>query len=258
MNVNPAWLWAAIVAAWMVTVPGGHGQAARPVSLQAESDNNRLLLVAKHLTWEQVRGFGLVVEHTTDMTGPVRAALADTSARVELTSDGFLLDLGPSGGMGEGNDGLVSLVLSSGKVASARLQVEREAFAGFCLNPVLGDWGSHTPLSRYTTQQEEATLNVARSPDSPALAFRLEDNRLVLTVTGASWNEVQAITWRRMEGQDRTSALQEALANSTARIAPTVDGFILEIEDAHLPEGTREIVLTLDRNASVASPVLRR
>jgi hypothetical protein len=109
MNVNPTWLRAAIVAAWMVAVPGGHGQEARPASLQAESDNNRLVLVGKNLTWEQVRGFGLIVEHTTDMTGPVRAALADTSARVELIDDGFLLEA-------DGPEGEVTMTLDIGAV----------------------------------------------------------------------------------------------------------------------------------------------
>lgn len=73
MNFNPTLIWAAIVAASMVAGPGRHGQDARPVFLQAASDNNRLVLVAKHLTWERVRGFGLIVEHTTDMTGVVQA-----------------------------------------------------------------------------------------------------------------------------------------------------------------------------------------
>ena len=81
------------------------------------------------------------------MTGPVRAALADTSARVEPTSDGFLLNLGPSGGMGQGNDGVVSLVLSSGKVASARLRVEGEEVSGFCLVPTLGIGGQLAALA---------------------------------------------------------------------------------------------------------------
>lgn len=253
MNVDPIWLRAAIVAAWMVAVPGGHGQEAGPASLQAESDNNRLVLVAKHLNWEQVRGFGLIVEHTTDMTGPVRAALADTSARVEPTSDGFLLDLGPSGGMGKGNDGVVSLVLSSGKVASARLRVEGEEVSGFCLNPVLGEWGSNSPLSRYVTAREEATLNAADFPNSPV--FTLEGGHLVLTVTGAALSDVQAITWRRVEGKDRTLALREALASGTARVAPTADGFFLEIDDADLPEGDRLVALTLDNEDVVSSPI---
>ncbi len=254
MNVNPIWLRVAIVAALMVAVPGGHGQDARPVSLQAESDNNRLVLVGKNLTWERVRGFGLLVEHTTDMTGPVRAALADTSARVEPTSDGFLLDLGPSGGMGQGNDGVVSLVLLTGKVASARLRVEGEEVSGFCLVPVLGDLGANSPLSRYVASREEAMLNAADFPTSPV--FTLEGGRLLLTVTGASWNEVQAIIWRRVEGKDRTSALKEALASGTARVVPTADGFFLEMDAANLPEG--EVALTLDNEDVVSSPVTVR
>ena len=225
-------------------------------SLQAESDNNRLVLVGKNLTWERVRGFGLLVEHTTDMTGPVRAALADTSARVEPTSDGFLLDLGPSGGMGKGNDGVVSLVLSSGKVASARLRVEHEAVSGFCLVPMLGDLGSDTALSRYVAAREEAMLNAADLPNSPA--FTLEGVHLLLTVTGASWNDVQAITWRRVEGKDRTSALKEALASGTARVVPTADGFFLEMDDANLPEGEWEVALTLDNEDVVSSPITMR
>jgi hypothetical protein len=256
MNVNPAWLRAAIVAALAVLVPGGHGQDTRSVtaSLQAESDNHRLVLVGKNLTWERVRGFGLIVEHTTDMTGAVRAAVTDTSARVEPTSDGFLLDLGPSGGMGQGNDGVVSLALSSGKVASARLRVEGEAVSGFCLNPVLGEWGSDSPLSRYVAAREEVMLNAADFPTSPV--FSLEGGHLLLTVTGASWNDVQAITWRRVEGKDRTSVLREALSSGTARAAPTADGFFLEMDDADLPEG--EVALTLDTGAVVASPITVR
>lgn len=254
MNFNPTWLRAAIVAALMVAGPGGHGQDTRPVFLQAESDNNRLVLVAKHLTWERVRGFGLLVEHTTDMTGPVRAALADSSARVEPTSDGFLLDLGPSGGMGKGNDGVVSLVLSSGKVASAWLRVEGKAVSGFCLVPVLGDWGANSPLSRYVAAREEAMLNAADFPNSPV--FTLEGDHLLLTVTGVAWNEVQAITWRRVEGKDRTSALKEALASGTARVVPTADGFFLEMDDADFPEG--EVALTLDTGDVVSSPVTVR
>lgn len=251
MNIELPMIVAIFVVA--LAVPVGHGQD--PVSLRAESARNRLVLVGKNATWEQVRSFGLIVERSKDITDPIRAAVADTTMQLESTNDGFTLDFGPSGGMGRGNDGVVSLALSSGKVASVPLRVERTAFAGFCLNPVLGDWGSHTPLARYAMEREEGILNVARSPDSPVLAFRLEDDHLVLTVTGASWNEVQAITWRRVEGQDRTSVLQEALASGTARVAPTCDGFILEIEDAHLPEGTRWIALTLDSNAVVASPL---
>ena len=50
-----------------------------------------------------VKEFGLIVGHRKDMSGAVRAAVADTSARVEPTVNGFLLDLGPSGSMGKGN-----------------------------------------------------------------------------------------------------------------------------------------------------------
>ena len=184
----------------------------------------------------------------------MRAALADISARVEPTSDGFLLDLGPSGGMGKGNDGVVSLVLSSGKVASARLRVEREAVSGFCLVPVLGDLGADSPLSRYVASREEAMLNAADFPTSPV--FALEGDHLLLTVTGVAWSDVQAITWRRVEGKDRTSALQEALASGTARVVPTADGFFLEMDAADFPEG--EVALTLDTGDVVASPITVR
>lgn len=256
MNVNPTLIRAAIVAALMVT--GGHGQDTRSVtaSLQAESDNNRLVLMVKNLTWERVQGFGLIVEYKTDMTGAVRAAVADTSMRVEPTNGGFLLDLGPSGGIGQGNDGVVSLALSSGKVASARLRVEGEAVSGFCLVPKLGDFGSHSPLSRYVAEREEATLNAADFPNS--LVFTLEGGHLVLTVTGAAWSDVQAIIWRRVASKDRTSALREALSSGTARVTPAADGFLLEIDDADLPEGERLVALTLDTGAVVASPITVR
>lgn len=94
-------------------------------SLQAKSDHNRLVLVGKNLTWEQIRGFGLIVGHRKDMTGAVRAAVADTSARVEPTNDGFLLDLGPSGGMGKGNDGVVALTLDTSEVLVLPISVRR-------------------------------------------------------------------------------------------------------------------------------------
>jgi hypothetical protein len=67
---------------------------------------------------------------------------------------------------------------------------------------------------------------------------------------------VQAITWRRVEGKDRTSVLREALSSGTARAAPTADGFFLEMDDADLPEG--EVALTLDTGAVVASPITVR
>ena len=81
---------------------------------------------------------------------------------------------------------------------------------------------------------------------------------MVLTVTGASWSDVQAITWRRVEGKDRTSALKEALASGTARVAPTADGFLLEIDSANLPEGEWLVALTLDNEDVVASPITVR
>jgi hypothetical protein len=43
------------------------------------------------------------------MTGPVRAALADTSARVELIDDGFLLEA-------DGPEGEVTMTLDIGAV----------------------------------------------------------------------------------------------------------------------------------------------
>jgi hypothetical protein len=189
------------------------------------------------------------------MTAAVRAAVADTSVRVEPTSEGFILDLGPSGGLGRAGEGVVSLTLASGQETSAPLRVKREAFSGFCLNPVLGEWGS-SPLARYAADGQKATLNAARSPDAPVMGFALEGDHLVMTVTGTAWHDVQAMAWRRMESQDRTSALQDALASGTARLTPTADGFVLEIDSADLAEiGEQRAALVLDTGTVLAAPI---
>jgi len=121
---------------------------SKSASLQAQRDYDRLVLGARNLAWEQVRGFGLIVERRQDVTDAVRAAVAETAIRLEPTTGGFILDFGPSGGLGHGREGVVSLTLASGQVAAAPLWVEREALAEFCLVPELGEWSSDSPLSR--------------------------------------------------------------------------------------------------------------
>lgn len=190
------------------------------------------------------------------MTDAVRAAVAETSARVEPTPEGFTLDFGPSGGLGREGDGVVSLTLASGQETTAPLQVKRAALSGFCLNPVLGDGGSDSPLARYAADWEETTLNAVRSPDAPVMGFTLHGDRLVMTVTGTAWNGVQTMTWRRIERQDRTSALQDALASGTARLTPTANGFLLEIDSADLAEtGEQRAALVLDTGAVLVAPI---
>ena len=218
MNAKPALFQAVVLAACAVVALAGYGREIPPVidattesesaSLWAERDHDRLVLTARDLAWKGVRGFGLVIEHRKDMTSAVRAAVADTSARVESTPEGFTLDFGPFGGMGRGRDGVVSLTLASGQETTAPLRVKRAALSGFCLNPVLGDGGSDSPLARYAADWEETTLNAVRSPDAPVMEFALDGDRLVMTVTGTAWNDVQTMTWQRIESQDRTSALQ--------------------------------------------------
>lgn len=86
MNIEPPMIVAIFVVALAVSV--GHGQD--PVSLRAESARNRLVLVGKNATWEQVRSFGLIVERSKDITDPIRAAVADTTMQLESTNDGFM------------------------------------------------------------------------------------------------------------------------------------------------------------------------
>jgi hypothetical protein len=241
----------AVLVTVSMTAPTS-AQDAGSVSLRAEFDHQRLLITATHVAWEQVRGFGLLVEQRKEMTEAIRAAVANATLRPEPTNTGFRLDFGPSGEMGQEGDGVLSLTLASGQVASASIQVDRGEQPGFCLNSVIGDWSSQTVLSRYVAKREAENLNTA--PNSPAMTFALEGDHLVLTVTGAAWDDVQAITWQQMEAEDRTSAIRAALANGSAHLTFTADGFSLEMDDADWQAG--EVVLMLDHDAVLSTPIL--
>lgn len=89
------------------------------------------------------------------------------------------------------------------------------------------------------------------------MGFALKGDHLVMTVAGATWNDVRAIAWQRVEGKNHTAALRDALASGTARLTPAADGFLLEIDDADLPEtGESRVALVLDTGAVLAAPIL--
>lgn len=273
MNFKHIPIRIAISAALAMMAPVGHGQEARfstdtpaeteMASFQANSNSNQLVLTVKDLGPERMQGVGLIYDLRKDVTDVVRAALANNLMRVEPTIDGFTLDLGPSGGAGEKciGDGVLSLTLSSGEVVSAPIKVAQptertELFPESCVEPEL-DQAVSDPVQRYAELQQEAVMDPDNSSVSPVMGFTLQGDHLVMTVAGAAWDEVQGISWSYFESQDRTEALGEALANGSARITPTADGFLLEIDDVDLLSVADSVAtLTLDTGAVLSSPIL--
>ena len=260
------------MAAWVGATSIGYGQEdviapvadSEPATLQAESDRNRLVLTAQHLPWERVKAFGLIEDHHKDVTADIRAAVADHDLQVEATSSGFNLDLGPSEGRTLGDQGAVvlSLTLTSGLVASTPFGVRSDTpleepaeehpklHGGFCL----GTWDQMSPLMKYA-QQQQAAMSAASV--GSRLEFREQKGHLVLAMTGASWEEDEAVTVQAVKGYDYTTTLREAILRGSAWVLPTADGFRLEIQDPELlGKAAREVVLTLDTGDVVVAPIL--
>jgi len=240
-----------VVLVLALTAPSGHAQDAKCPSLQAESYNSSLFLTVKNLTWEKVYRFGWVVKQTKDITSEVREALTDSSMQMKSSIEGFSLDFGPYVVLGDEGHSFIKLTFLSGQVATAVLPLSRTM-----------DLSRDSPLKGLALQ-EPPLKNLIKdncSSNSPFLEFTREEDRLIMTVMGATWSDVKTITLQYVESYNHTSELQDALASGTAQITPIGDGFFLEIHDAntYLPEEEWFVALLLETGELVEAAVVRR
>jgi len=274
MNFKLSLIRVAIIAASVGVSSTGYGQAGltTPVAesehatLQAASDGKQLILTARDLPWERVKEFGLIEDHRKNITADIRSGLSNNELRVESTSSGFSLDFGPSGSLkpGEKAEGVLSLKLASGHVASTPIEVHSDTpleepaeerpqlHAGFCL----GSFDRITPLAQYIKRRQASLMSVPSAGVGPKFLLK-QDAHVVLAMAGASWEEVEAVTVQSVKGYDYTTVLREAILRGSTWVLPTADGFRLEIQDADLLEpSVTEVVLTLDTGDVVVAPIL--
>jgi hypothetical protein len=123
------------------------------------------------------------------------------------------------------------------------------------------DLSRDSPLKWLALQEpSKSPIKDNCSPNSPFLEFTREEDRLIMTVMGATWSDVKTITLQYVESYNRTSELQDALASGTAQITSIGGGFFLEIHDAntYLPEGERFVALMLETGNVVEGAVVAR
>lgn len=274
MNLMLTRIRITMMAALIGTAPVGVGQEdpagivaeaeAEPAVLHVERQDDRLILTAEHVHWEQIRAFGLIGDHRVEITSEVREALESQEVQVESRPDGFTLDLGPAENRNlEPGAGVLQLTLASGAVVSTPLALRADPaeapteptpqlHGGFCQGVLHID----TPFERHTQRRQEALRRQAAAPAGFHLEFRRSAGHAVLAMDGATWDEVQTLTVQGVDGQDYTAALQDAIAHGSAWVTRTVEGFVLEIQDPELSAlSAQEVVLTVDTGAVVAASI---
>jgi len=261
MNSLPM-LFAAMIAAFALVVPVGYGQTETyvPTSLQAKRLKEGLSIIAQGLTLERLEGVGLIYEHKKDVTDRIKPTLANDQKGGNSADHELKIDLGPAKNTVPGNYDtvVVSLTLKSGEVLSRLVEVSLENLDAVRAPLSEGEaLDNSDPLAQSTYRRKEAFIRQASAAASPRLEFRLEGEKAVLIVKGATSDEVQNIMYRWIAGYDKSFSLRRGLVHRTVWATQLSDRFILETDDPQLldPEA-QEVVLLLDDNTGFTVPIL--
>lgn len=238
MNSLPM-LFAAMIAAFALVVPVGYGQNETyanevytgPPSLKAKRLKEGLSITAYSLSWKQVDGVGLIYEHREDVTDRIKPTLANDQKGENSTDHELKIDLGPAKNTVPGNYDTVvlSLTLKSGEVLSRPVEVRLENLDAVRAPLSEGQaLDKSDPLAQSTYRRKEAFIRQATAAASPRLEFRLEGEKAVLIVKGATSDDVQNIMYRWIAGYDKSFDLRRALARRMAWTAKSRNGFIFD------------------------------
>lgn len=263
MNSLPM-LFATMIAAFALVVPVGYGQTETygPPSLQAKWLKEGLIITAQHLAWERVQGVGLIYEHKEDLTDLIKLTLVNDQMGKNSADHEVKIDLGPAKNTvpDDFDTVVVSLKLKSGEVLSRPVEV-RLVNADAVRAPLSEGEAidSSNPLVQFTYRRKEALIRQATATASPRLEFRMEGEKAVLIVKGATSDDVQNIIFSSIAGYDKSDYLHTDFSRQMAWIVNTKDGFtlILETDGIELVDTeAQEVVLVLDNNTGLTAPIL--